>query len=83
LRTDIQTIKDTWNKIIFTVNWEETCDSFIIADLDDIYTELDNSLANLNMILGSRFVAPLRADAEQQKYYINTLSDMIDQWVTC
>jgi len=83
LKEQIEFIKQTWNKIVFTVNWEDKCDSFIICELEDIYTELDNSLANLNMILGSRFVAPLRVEAEQQKNYIMTLSDMIDQWVIC
>jgi len=70
-------------KINFVVEYDEKCDAYILKELDDIYTELDNSLANLNMILGSRFVAPLRVEAEQQKNYIMTLSDMIDQWVVC
>ena len=70
-------------KINFTVEWEDKCDCFILKDLEEIYTALDESLANLNMILGSRFVAPLRVEAEQQKNYIMTLSDMIDQWVVC
>ena len=83
MREQIENIKATWLKINFTVEWEDRCDSFIIKDLDDIYTALDESLANINMILGSRFVAPLRAEAEQQKHYIMTLSDMIDQWVIC
>jgi dynein heavy chain len=64
LREQIQNIKDTWQKINFTVNYDEKCESYVLSELDDIYTALDESLANLNMILGSRFVAPLRADAE-------------------
>jgi dynein heavy chain len=55
----------------------------MLLALDDIYTALDESLANLNMILGSRFVAPLRAEAEQQKHFIMLLSDMLDQWTVC
>ena len=51
-------------KINFIVEWEDKCDSYILKDLEDIYTALDESLANLNMILGSRFVAPLRVEAE-------------------
>jgi len=46
------------------VEWEDKCDSYVLKELDDIYVELDDSLANINMILGSRFVAPLRAEAE-------------------
>jgi len=64
LREQIETIKSTWMKINFIVEWEDKCDSYILKDLEDIYTALDESLANLNMILGSRFVAPLRVEAE-------------------
>ena len=51
--------------------------------MDDIFTALDESLANVNMILGSRFVAPLRADAEQLRKHITLLSDTIDEWLLC
>lgn len=44
---------------------------------------LDESLANINMVLGSRFVKPLRAEAEQWKKWILTISDMIEQWQMC
>ena len=83
LKEQIELIKSTWLKINFEYVWEDKCDSYVLVALDDIYTNLDESLANINMILGSRFVAPLRADAEQQKTYIMLLSDMIDQWVMC
>jgi vacuolar-type H+-ATPase subunit E/Vma4 len=78
LKEQIENIKATWNKITFTVVWNEKCECYVLEELEEIYTALDESLANLNMILGSRFVAPLRVEAEQQKNYINTLSDMID-----
>jgi len=83
LRDQIEAIKSQWMKINFVVEFEDKCDSYVLKELDDIYVALDESLANINMILGSRFVAPLRVEAEQQKHYIMTLSDMIDQWVIC
>jgi len=49
--------------------------------LDDIFTALDETLANINLILGSRFVKLLRAEAEKLKKNIITLSDMIDEWI--
>jgi len=64
LKEQIENIKSTWMKINFCVEWEDKCDCFILKELEDIYTALDESLANLNMILGSRFVAPLRVEAE-------------------
>lgn len=55
----------------------------ILVGLDDIYQLLDESLANINMILGSRFVKPLRAEAEMWKKDILTISDMVEQWQMC
>jgi len=51
--------------------------------VDDIYTALDESLANINQILGNRYVKPLRAEADKFKKDIITLNDMIDEWVVC
>jgi dynein heavy chain len=35
------------------------------------------------MILGSRFVKPLREEAENWKRNIVLLSDMVDEWLMC
>jgi len=51
--------------------------------MDDIFTALDDSMANIGMILGSRFVAPLRTEAETLKKHISLLSDTIDEWLMC
>lgn len=34
----------------------------------------------MTMILGSRFVKPLRKEAEEWKKNIMTLSDMVEEW---
>lgn len=65
------------------MKYEEACESLILVDMDDIFTALDDSMANIGMILGSRFVAPLRNEAEQLKKYISLLSDTIDEWLMC
>ena len=41
---------------------------------------IDDTLANMTMILGSRFVKPLRKEAEEWKKNIMTLSDMVEEW---
>jgi dynein heavy chain len=51
--------------------------------MDEIFTNLDESLAQINMILGSRFVKPLREEAEVWKKNIQILSDMVDEWLKC
>jgi len=51
--------------------------------MDEIFQNLDESLADINMILGSRFVKPLRDTAEKWKKDILYMSDMVDEWLMC
>ena len=70
LRIQMSTIEEIWKKVDFKSKAykESTKDtSFILEDIDDIYTTLDESMATVNTVLGSRYVKPLRADAEQWK----------------
>lgn len=63
-------IEEIWKKIDFKskVYKESVKDtSYILEDLDDIFTTLDESMASINTILGSRFVKPLRIESEAWK----------------
>lgn len=51
--------------------------------MEEIYTSLDETLSSINMILGSRFVKPLRAEADKWKADILYMSEMVDQLVAC
>jgi dynein heavy chain len=55
--------------------------SYILEDIDDIYTTLDESMASINTILGSRFVKPLRIEAEAWKKNLMLLSKVLDNWI--
>lgn len=83
LRMDLDKLENDWRRIIFPVEMEDRVDSYILKDLEEIYTALDESLALINAVLGSRYVKPLRDQAETWKKNIMTLSDMVDQWVMC
>ena len=77
-------IDEVWKKVEFKSKIhkegaKET--SYILEDVDDIYTTLDESMASINMILGSRFVKPLRSDAEIWKKNLQLLSKVLDNWV--
>lgn len=68
---------------MFDVKWDETSECFILSDMELVFTALDDSLANINMILGSRYVKPLREEAEKWQTWILTLSDIVDEWLMC
>jgi ABC-type enterochelin transport system ATPase subunit len=72
-----------WKTTTFVIEIDEKTEVPVLVGLDDVYQLLDESLANINMILGSRFVKPLRAEAETWKKDILTISDMVEQWQMC
>lgn len=67
----------------FKYKLEEKTDCNILCDLDNIYQAIDDTLAEVNMILGSRYVKPLRSRAEKWKKDILFMSDLMDEWVKC
>ena len=73
-------IEELYEKTAFEVKQHEKNEAWILGDSTDLYQVIDDTLANINMILGSRFVKPLREEAEVWKKNIMTLSDMIDEW---
>lgn len=83
LRTQLAELKEKWAKIQFSVEFDDKCDSYLLKEVDEVYAELDESLAQINMILGSRFVKPLRNEADTFKKNMMTLNDMLDEWMSC
>lgn len=83
LSLQIARIDDIWKKQAFEVGKDEKTDCFILKDMDEVYQNLDETLADINMILGSRFVKPLRDVAERWKRDILYLGDMVDEWLKC
>ena len=78
------TIEEIWKKVDFKskVYKEGNKDtSYILEDIDEIYTTLDESMASVNMILGSRYVKPLRTEAEVWKKNLQLLSKVLDNWI--
>lgn len=74
LRTQINTLDEYWKKIDFVVKQYKDKDALIIDEVDVIFQALDEGLATINMVLGSRYVKPLREQAEQFKKYLFTLN---------
>jgi dynein heavy chain len=73
-----------WKKVEFKtkIHKEGARDqAYILEDVDDIFTTLDESLATVNMILGSRYVKPLRNEAETWKKNLNLLQKVLENWI--
>jgi dynein heavy chain len=83
LNEQIGQIDDVWRKCSFNLGLDEKTEVQILKDMDEIYTNLDETLASINMILGSRFVKPLRDLAERWKRDIMYMDDMVSEWLSC
>ena len=80
LRIQVDKIADIWRTTSFDLTLDDKTDCQIIGDLTDVYAALDDTLAEINMILGSRFVKPLREEAEKWKKEIIYMGDMVEEW---
>ena len=52
-------LEEIWKKIDFIIKPYKQKD-WILGDVEEIYVSLDECLANVNTILGNRYVKPLR-----------------------
>lgn len=46
---------------------DDSGEALVVREVDVVFEALDETLSQVNMILGSRFVKPLREKAEAQK----------------
>lgn len=74
LRSQLNTLDENWKRIDFVVKQYKDKDAMIIDEVDVIFQALDEGLATINMVLGSRYVKPLREQAETFKKYLFTLN---------
>jgi dynein heavy chain, axonemal len=83
LRSQLQQLEEIWKKVEFTVTTHTRGDALIITEVDILFQALDEGLATINMVLGSRYVKPLRTEAEKWKKDLMTLTQIVEEWVTC
>lgn len=84
LRAALNDLDTIWSNQEFVCkNYKERDNQFILIEIDTLYQALDESLAQINMILGNRYVKVMRARAEKLKKDLNVLQECIAQWVDC
>jgi dynein heavy chain len=56
---------------------------YVLYEIDELYAMLDECLANLNNILGSRYLKNFRPKVEKLQGEIIYAIDTIDDWLIC
>ena len=86
LEREFEQIMAKWMLLEFTVSpykSDKTKDLFVLTDIDELFVNLDELLAALNNILGSRYLKNLRTKAEELHRKLLYAQETIDDWLIC
>ena len=83
LKDQLSQLDELWKKTVFTLKQYKYKDVYVLDEIDALLNVLDESLANVNTILGSRYIKPLLVQAEGWRNSLLNLQTIIDEWITC
>ncbi|KAF0719522.1 Aste57867_966 [Aphanomyces stellatus] len=73
-----------WGDLEFDVkNHNDRKEVYVLGATDDIVSALEESLINMNTILGSRYVAPVRDEATTLHKRLVSFQETLDEWISC
>ena len=76
-------IVDKWDNTNFSVkNYRDTKDRFIIDQVEDVITLLEDDIMTVSTMMGSKFVNEIRGDVENWEQKLGYISDVIDDWTS-
>ena len=81
-----QTLNDIiaiWKETQFTVlNYRDTKDRFLIGEIEDTITQLEDHSMSIQTMLGSKHVTEIRPQVEEWEKKLGYIGDVIDEWLT-
>ena len=84
LKSQLEEIKVLWQDQELPVQgFKEVADVYILGDLEEMLSVLDDSCAKLSNIAGNRYVAALRDEVNKWKDDLNTMQDIMEEWINC
>lgn len=83
ISNDLDLIKQVWDGINFGTKAYKNLDGVYILDgLEEVIQQLDDHRIELQTIMASRFVAPVKEKVEQWIKSLRLVSDVIEEWIT-
>lgn len=83
LKAQLTQLDDQWKRVAFTLKQYKHKDVYVLDEVDVLLSVVDESLANVNTVLGSRYVKPLLGLAEGWRNSLLSLQTVVDEWVAC
>lgn len=66
LEGNMKKVKDIWSEIQFTiVPYRDSKERFILGDLEDLMTQLEDDQMQVSSMMGSKYVAIIRDEVER------------------
>ncbi|XP_035826580.1 dynein heavy chain 6, axonemal [Aplysia californica] len=84
LEAILKKIEDSWRSVEFQVlHFKDSKDVFILGNTDDIQQLVDDSSINVQTILSSRHVGPIKAKVDEWGDNLALFNKTLDAWLTC
>ena len=84
LEASLREVEEAWAELRFTVLVHRDQDGvYILGGLDDVFARLEDDQVTLQTMLGSRYIAGVRAGVEGWERRLALLSETLDEWVAC
>jgi dynein heavy chain len=77
-------VSSSWSETDFTVlPYRDYKDVYILGGVEDIQTQLEDSLVMVATIKGSRFIGPIKSDVERWDKQLALFSETLEAWLNC
>jgi dynein heavy chain, axonemal len=82
IENTMKIVLDRWEEINFTVvGYRDTKDRYIITEVEDLITQLEDDTMTVSTMMGSKFVAEIKSSVEQMEKKLVYLAYLIDEWL--
>lgn len=82
LRRQLDNIKAIWESLEFSTKMYKD-NVYILTELDEIQMQLDDSLTNINNVMGNRYIAKHKKEGAELKASLDLFVEIFDQWKEC
>lgn len=82
IENTMKIVAERWEEINFAViGYRDTKDRYIIAEVEDLITQLEDDTMTVSTMMGSKFVTEIKASVEQMEKKLVYLAYLIDEWL--
>ena len=82
IENTLKQVVERWNETVFPISgYRDTKDRFILGDIEDLMTQLEDDQMTVSTMMGSKFVAEIRDEVEEWEKKLGYIQAIIDEWL--